>query len=84
LRALVIDALSEERRVKGEESVSRFTFHSSPFTVEAELRAVAEHLLAESLSARPTREAALTLLAADALITLAVEAEAAFEIRNPN
>jgi hypothetical protein len=80
LRALAMGALSEERRVKSEGSVSQFTFHSSPFTVEAELRAVAEHLLAQSLSARPTREAALTLLAADALITLAVEAEAASDI----
>jgi len=73
----VIDALGEEGNVKGEKSASRFTLHSSPFTVEAKLRTVAEHLLAQSRSVPPTREAALTLLAADALITLAVAAECA-------
>jgi hypothetical protein len=40
---------------------------------EEELRAVAEELLAEAQAGPPTHETALTLLAADALITLACE-----------
>lgn len=37
------------------------------------LRAAAERLLAEAAGGPPTRETALTLLAADALVTLACE-----------
>jgi hypothetical protein len=40
---------------------------------EAELRALAEDLLAAAKAGPPTHETALTLLAADALITLACE-----------
>jgi hypothetical protein len=73
-------SLSEERKVKREESLQAFTLHASPFTSSAELRSVAERLLAEAASASPSRNSALRLLAADALITLAVEAEAAADI----
>jgi hypothetical protein len=76
LRERVMRSLGEERRMKSEESLQPFTLHSSLFTLSAELRAFAENLLAEAQSATPTRELALTLLAADALITFAVEAEA--------
>ena len=43
------------------------------------LRDAAERLLAATLAAPPTRDTALTLLAADALITYACEAAAEFE-----
>lgn len=43
------------------------------------LRAAAEELLQRAKSAPPTHDTALTLLAADALITLACEAEAGSE-----
>jgi hypothetical protein len=78
LRNRVLNALqrwSEEGKVKGEESTPPFTLCASPFTHLSELRAAAGRLLAESRSAPPSRDTALTLLAADALITLAVEAE---------
>jgi hypothetical protein len=48
--------------------------------MSAKLRAVAGELVVQSRSASPTRDSALTLLAADALITLAVEAEAVSDI----
>ena len=73
--------MSEERAVKSEESPDPVTFHSSLFTMSAKLRAVAEELVVQSRAASPTRDSALTLLAADALITLAVEAEAVSDIR---
>lgn len=41
----------------------------------AQLRSVAESLLAEAKTAPPTRDTALTLLAADALITMVAEAD---------
>jgi hypothetical protein len=43
------------------------------------LRVVAERLMAEAKAGPPTRETAVTLLAADALITLACEWTAAFD-----
>lgn len=50
--------------------------HSSPFTLHYTLRELAEQLLTAAKSGPPTRETALTLLAADALITFACEAVA--------
>jgi plasmid stabilization system protein ParE len=44
------------------------------------LRAVAESLLDEAKSGTPSREMAMTLLAADALITLACEWEAEHDV----
>lgn len=49
---------------------------SSPFAVHTALRDLAERLLPDAKSGPPTRDTALTLLAADALITLACEAAA--------
>lgn len=46
--------------------------------VAAALRALAETLLAEAKAGPPTRETAMTLLAADALVTLACEWTAEF------
>ncbi len=65
----------EERRVKTEESARPFSLHPSPSARSTELRAVAVRLLAEARSAPATRDTALTVLAADTLITLAVEGE---------
>ena len=48
---------------------------SAASTLHAALRCAAESLLREVFSAPPTHAKALTLLAADALMTFAVEAE---------
>jgi len=45
----------------------------APAEFAAALRGRAEELLAEAMADAPTRDAALTLLAADALMTLACE-----------
>jgi len=76
LRKRLVVALGEEGRGKGGAEVGPL-FPPSPFPLPAHLRSVAERLLADSRSAPPSRDSALTLLAADALVTLAVEAEAA-------
>jgi hypothetical protein len=49
--------------------------------VAARWQAVAERLLAAAKTGPPTRETAVTLLAADALVTLACEWTAEFEPR---
>jgi hypothetical protein len=61
--------------VEAEVTTPPLTLHASSFTESRKLRAAADRLLAEARSGPPSRDTALTLLAADALITLAVEAE---------
>jgi hypothetical protein len=74
----VLDAVrgsGEEGRGNGERAGLTEPLPPSPFPFPHRLRTAATRLLAEARSAPPTRDTALTLLAADALITLAVEAE---------
>lgn len=78
LRERVVAALGEEGRGKGEADVGAL-LPASPSPLPAHLRSVAEQLVAQANSTPPSRDSALTLLAADALITLAVEAEAVSE-----
>jgi hypothetical protein len=78
----VLDAVrggGEEGKGNGEDAGLAEPLSPSPFSLR--LRAAAERLLAETRSAPPSRDTALTLLAADALITLAVEAELDTESR---
>lgn len=49
------------------------TLTASRFPLPGQLREVAESLLSAAKSGPPTRDTALTLLAADALMTLACE-----------
>jgi hypothetical protein len=72
-------ASGEEGSGKGEDAAGT-PLSPSPFSLPAHLRSVAERLLAEARSTPPSRDSALTLLAADALVTLAVEAETASDI----
>ncbi len=54
---------------------SQLTAHSSQLTAYSkQLSEIAENLLSEAKSAPPSRDTALTLLTADALITYACEA----------
>ncbi len=64
-----------ERVLQAVESSISSTAPSSP--LPAPLMAAAESLLQEAKSAVPTRDKAVTLLAADALVTLACELVAA-------
>jgi hypothetical protein len=51
-------------------------FHVSRLTLHEELCRVGERLLAEAIGMPPSRDTAVTLLAADALMTFACEAMA--------
>ena len=79
LLARVLEALGDGGSGKGE-AAAGILLSPSPFPFSGHLRSVAERLLAEAQLAPASRDSALTLLAADALITLAVEAEAASDI----
>jgi uncharacterized membrane protein len=57
-------------------------FHGSRFPFHDALREAAQSLIEEAKSAPPTRDTALTLLAADALITWACEAAAELDPGN--
>ena len=80
LRARVLDAVRQTGVVPtgGGEDESGGASSAVPHSasdVSRSLREVAERLLVSTRSEPPTRDTALTLLAADALITLAMEAE---------
>ncbi len=68
----VTDALRERilQAVKREGQA----FHAPRFTLHQELRRAGERLLAEAIAMPPSRDTAVTLRAADALMTFACEA----------
>ena len=74
LRERILSAVRSESGELGVGPSSEGTTPDSPLPVL--LATHAESLLREAKSGPPTRETALTLLAADALITFAMEAEA--------
>ncbi len=76
LRARIITAraaCSVQREADAVQRNSRTACSVRQRPFEEELRAVAEDLLAAAKAGPPTHDTALTLLAADALITLACE-----------
>jgi hypothetical protein len=72
LRARV-DAALDAARAAGSGRAAFSVQRAANPPLDVELRAVAEDLLAQAQAGPPTHETALTLLAADALITLACE-----------
>lgn len=73
LRRRILEAVKRETEsVKREENGQ--TSHASRFTLHEGMRRVGERLLAEAIAMPPSHDTAVTLLAADALMTFACEA----------
>jgi hypothetical protein len=77
-----VEGVPEALRARVLDAVKRETGHGTRgLSVHERLRNAADHLLAEVLTAMPSRGQALTLLAADALMTFACEAEVERAVR---
>jgi hypothetical protein len=76
LRERVIGALGEAARGEREGSPDSATVPASFHPLPVRLRDLAERVVADAHAAPRSRDGALALLAADALLTLAVEVEA--------
>jgi hypothetical protein len=71
LRERILEAVNRETEEVKRDGDSR---HASRFTLHQRLEALGKRLLAEAIALPPCHQTAVTLLAADALMTFACEA----------